>query len=311
MTKPSYPAYPFYEINTGAIDPTSSSASLNSTGSRSYHHSPEVIKAKVTSKPIIAAIDPIATLPALFISHGVPTLATEQSATTNALARLGHNLPKPRAIIIMSAHWLSPKLELSGHPTPATWHDFSGLPAKLYDIHYPASGHPPLAESLAHQLTTLGVSCSVNPLRAMDHGVWTPLLHLYPQADVPVIQLSLPQHYDSHACYQLGALLSALRQEQILLIGSGNITHNLSAMRWDANTSDATAKAFKVWLLAQLRSDIPSALDWQQFAQASEVHPTAEHLLPLFFALGAGQRVSVVHESMAHHSLGMDIYRFD
>lgn len=268
-------------------------------------------KALLSSQSILTDPSPAATLPALFISHGAPTLAIEQSATTNALARLGQNLPKPRAIIIMSAHWLSPKLELSGHPAPVTWHDFSGLAPELYRIRYPAPGHPQLAETLAQQLAARGVTCSVNPLRALDHGVWSPLLHLYPDSDVPVVQLSLPQHYDSHACYQLGALFAPLRHEQVLLIGSGNITHNLTAMRWEAKSIDHTAKAFKTWLLAQLKTDIPSALDWQSFERADEVHPSTEHLMPLFFALGAGQRVSVVHERMAHHSLGMDIYRFD
>lgn len=316
MTKRSYPAYRTnaYPFSDATKAQTTSAVSRGSNIDGSIQPLPHATispQEKLTSQPVIAAVKPIATLPALFISHGVPTLATEQSATTNALARLGHNLPKPRAIIIMSAHWLSPKLELSAHPSPATWHDFSGLPSELYHIRYPAAGHPTLAESLAQQLSNRGIACSVNPIRAMDHGVWTPLLHLYPDADVPVIQLSLPQHYDSHACYQLGAVFAALRQQQILLIGSGNITHNLAAMRWHAQSTDATAKAFKVWLLAQLKADIPSALDWQQFAHAQQVHPTAEHLLPLYFALGAGQRVSVVHESMAHHSLGMDIYRFD
>lgn len=265
----------------------------------------------LTGEPLLVPDLPAATLPALFISHGAPTLAIEQSATTNALARLGQNLPKPRAIVIMSAHWLSSKLELSGHPAPVTWHDFSGFDPKLYRIRYPVAGHPALAESLAQQLGSYGIRCSVNPLRALDHGVWSPLLHLYPNADVPVVQLALPQHYDSHACYQLGAIFAGLRQEQVLLIGSGNITHNLAAMRWNADSVDDTAQAFKVWLLTQLKTHIPTALDWQQFVAANEVHPSSEHLLPLFFALGAGQRVSVVHESMAHHSLGMDIYRFD
>lgn len=265
----------------------------------------------LTAKPILALTDSVATLPALFISHGAPTLAIEQSATTKALARLGQNLPTPKAIIIMSAHWLSPKLELSGHPAPATWHDFSGFDEALYQIRYPALGLPSLAESLAQQLTARGVSCSVNPIRALDHGVWSPLLHLYPDAQVPIIQLSLPQHYDSHACYQLGAMFAHLRREQILIIGSGNITHNLAALRWEADSEDAQARDFKLWLLTQLKTHIPTALDWQQFESARDVHPTPEHLLPLFFALGTGQRVSVVHERMAHHSLGMDIYRFD
>ena len=253
----------------------------------------------------------ISKLPALFISHGAPTLALEQSATTSALARIGQNLPKPRAIVIMSAHWQSAKLEISSNPQPKTWHDFSGFSPELYDIQYPAIGQPALAETLAQQLTARGITCSVNPVRACDHGVWAPLRHLYPEADVPIVQVSLPQHYDSIACYQLGAQLAHLRDEQILVIGSGNITHNLQALRWEADSIDQAAKTFKQWLLQQLKIDIPTALDWQQYPDYKDIHPSDEHLLPLFFALGTGQRVSVIHQSMAHHSLGMDIYRFD
>lgn len=258
-----------------------------------------------------AGLKNAATLPALFISHGAPTLALEHSATTSALSRIGHNLPTPRAIVIMSAHWLSAKLEISSNPKPKTWHDFSGFDAQLYQLQYPASGHTLLAESLAQQLSMRGITCSINPLRASDHGVWAPLRHLYPKADIPIVQVSLPRHYDSIACYQLGAQLAALRDEQILVIGSGSITHNLQALRWDADSVDSIAKDFKRWLLQHLKADIPTALAWQQYPKFRDVHPSDEHLLPLFFALGTGQRISVVHESMAHHSLGMDIYRFD
>lgn len=272
-----------------------------------------------TSQPITAAgvfnaasvTKNASKLPAIFISHGAPTLAIEQSATTSALARIGQNLPKPRAIVIMSAHWQSAKLEISSNPQPKTWHDFSGFTPELYELQYPAVGQPELAEALAHQLTARGITCSVNPVRVLDHGVWAPLRHLYPEADVPIVQVSLPQHYDSIACYQLGAQLAQLRQEKILVIGSGNITHNLQALRWQADSIDQSANAFKLWLLQQLKTDIPSALDWQQYPDYKNIHPSDEHLLPLFFALGAGQRVSVVHQSMAHHSLGMDIFRFD
>lgn len=253
----------------------------------------------------------LAKLPALFISHGAPSLAIEQSATTSALARIGQNLPVPRAIVIMSAHWQSTQLEISSNPQPKTWHDFSGFASELYEIQYPTAGFPTLAESLAQQLSVRGISCSINPMRACDHGVWAPLIHLYPEADIPIVQISLPQHYDSIACYQLGAQLAQLRNEQILVIGSGSITHNLRAMRWQSDSIDHTAKDFKQWLLHQLKTDIPTALDWQQYPNYKNVHPSDEHLLPLFFALGAGQRVSVIHQSMAHHSLGMDIYRFD
>lgn len=278
-----------------------------------YYHPKAIqpISAAVAWADAPAGLKNAARLPALFISHGAPTLAIEQSATTNALARIGQNLPKPRAIIIMSAHWLSAKLEISSNPKPKTWHDFSGFDPQLHELQYPASGHVALAESLAQQLTARGITCSVNPMRVCDHGVWSPLKHLYPEADVPIVQISLPQHYDSVSLYQLGAQLAHLRKQQILVIGSGNITHNLQALRWQADSIDPAAKDFKLWLLQQLKTDIPSALDWQQYPDYKNIHPSDEHLLPLFFALGAGQRVSVIHESMAHHSLGMDIYRFD
>ncbi len=282
----------------------------------SYQHPDDAnatspITAAVAWEDAPAGLTNAASLPALFISHGAPTFAIEQSATTSALARIGQNLPKPRAIVIMSAHWISAKLEISSNPRPKTWHDFSGFDPKLHELQYPVAGHPALAESLAQQLSARDIACSVNPMRVCDHGVWSPLRHLYPAADVPIVQISLPQHYDSVACYQLGAQLARLRNEQILIIGSGNITHNLQALRWQADSIDDDAKDFKLWLLQQLKSDIPSALDWQQYPNYQNIHPSDEHLLPLFFALGAGQRVSVVHESMAHHSLGMDIYRFD
>lgn len=291
------------------VTPNASHANRQRDDHRS-HASPS-ISATAAWADTPAVVSNLAKLPALFISHGAPTLAIEQSATTSALARIGQNLPKPRAIIIMSAHWQSTKLEISSNPQPKTWHDFSGFSPELYELQYPAVGQPALAESLAHQLTARGITCSINPMRACDHGVWAPLRHLYPQADVPIVQISLPQHYDSIACYQLGAQLARLREEQILVIGSGSITHNLQALRWQADSTDQTAKDFKLWLLQHIKADIPTALDWQHYPDYKDIHPSDEHLLPLFFALGAGQRVSVVHQSMAHHSLGMDIYRFD
>ncbi|MFW2177452.1 MULTISPECIES: DODA-type extradiol aromatic ring-opening family dioxygenase [unclassified Moraxella] len=251
------------------------------------------------------------TLPSLFISHGSPIIALENNATTQAMNKIGQNLPKPKLIIMMSAHWQSQHLEINGNPAPATWHDFNGFPSELYQIDYPAKSEPDVAESLAHQLQSLGIQASVNRLRPFDHGVWTPLMHLYPQADVPIVQISLPYHFDSYACYQLGAVFSSLRQEQVLIIGSGSVTHNLRQVRFDSCEVEDETSEFKHWLINQLKHDKPKALDWASHPLAKHNHPTPEHLLPLFFAMGAGDMMSVVHESFAHYSLGMDIYRFD
>lgn len=251
------------------------------------------------------------TLPSLFISHGSPMIALENNATTQALNKIGKNLPIPRLIVLMSAHWQSQSLEINGNEIPKTWHDFNGFPTPLYKINYPAKGSPIVAESLAQQLQDKGLSVMVNRLRPFDHGVWSPLIHLYPQADVPIVQISLPYHFDSYACYQLGALLTPLRHEQVLIVGSGSITHNLYEVQFNSDKIEPQAHAFKLWLMQQLRGDIPKALDWQSHEFAKHSHPTPEHLLPLFFAAGAGQMMTSIHESTAHHSLGMDIYRFD
>lgn len=255
---------------------------------------------------------PLATLPALFVSHGAPSLAIERNATTQALAKIGQNLPTPRLIIMLSAHWQSSQLELNANPLPPTWHDFSGFGQALAAIDYPAHGCPEAAHALAEQLQARQVAVSLNRLRAYDHGVWSPLVHLYPQADVPIVTLALPRHFDSYACYQLGALFAPLRAEQVLLIGSGSVTHNLRQVRFGNTVKiDPNAWAFRQWLVEQLRHDMPRALDWQAHPLAAYNHPSPEHLLPLFFAAGAGQRVSVVHERFDHYSLAMDIYRFD
>ena len=253
----------------------------------------------------------LSTLPSLFISHGAPTIAIDNNRTTQALNKIGQNLPKPRLIVIMSAHWQSQHLEINANPAPATWHDFNGFPRELYQIDYPAKSEPDVAESLAHQLQHLGIQASVNRLRPFDHGVWTPLMHLYPQADVPIVQISLPYHFDSYACYQLGAMFASLRAEQVLIIGSGSVTHNLQRVKFGSEAVDSPAREFKYWLINQLKTDMPKALDWTSHPLARHNHPTSEHLLPLFFAAGAGTTMSVVHESFAHYSLGMDIYRFD
>lgn len=254
---------------------------------------------------------PVQTLPSLFISHGAPTIALEHNTMTQALVKIGNNLPTPKLIILMSAHWQSQQLEINANPAPATWHDFSGFPRALYEIDYPATGDTKAAELLAQQLLEFGVQASLNRLRPFDHGVWTPLLHMYPNADIPIVQLSLPVSFDSYACYQLGALFAPLRHEQVLIIGSGSVTHNLRTVRFNSQDIEPQISAFKHWLINQLRTDMPQALDWQQHEFAMHSHPTPEHLLPLYFAAGAGNQMNVVHESFAHYSLGMDIYRFD
>ena len=258
---------------------------------------------------------PLATLPALFISHGSPMLALDAGAVGAALHRVASNLPKPQAIVVMSAHWQSQHLEVSTGHLPETWHDFRGFPKELYQIRYPAAGAPEIADQIIEQLNHAQLDARPNAIRPRDHGVWMPLLHMYPDADVPVIQISIPLHYSESQLAYIGQILSALRQDQILLIGSGSITHNLAELSWqDPNAATPSwASAFRNWIVHQLSNDDREAVfAWKTNApHALKNHPTDEHLSPLFFAMGAGERFSVIHSSFAHGSLGMDLYRFD
>ena len=251
------------------------------------------------------------TLPSLFISHGAPTIAIEDTPFTQALHQLGAALPKPRLIIIMSAHWESGEWLINANPAPSTLHDFGGFPKALFEIQYPAAGHPAAAQSIAKQLAQMQVAVKVVDNQPFDHGVWTPLLHMYPNADVPIVQVSLPHGFSPSQLYQLGQLFAPLRQQGVLIVASGSITHNLYNVRFNSQQIEPQAKTFKYWIIDQLKANDKTMFDWQAHSLARHNHPTPEHLLPVFFARGAGDVMSVVHESFAHYNLGMDIYRFD
>lgn len=254
-------------------------------------------------------------LPSLFISHGSPMLALEPGASGPALARLAAALPRPRAIVVVSAHWESDELLLSGAAHPETWHDFGGFPAPLYQVQYPAPGAPQLAAEIAEHLRLAGFHARLDSQRPFDHGTWVPLSLMYPDADIPVVQLSLPSRQGPALQTQLGHALIGLREQGVLLIGSGSITHNLGELDWRAGPDAVTpwAQAFRDWIVEKLEQEDEQALhDYRLRApQAVRNHPSEEHLLPLFFARGAGGRFSVEHSGFTYGALGMDIYRFE
>lgn len=253
------------------------------------------------------------TLPGLFISHGSPMLALNPEQVGPALQRLSHNLPKPQAIVVMSAHWESQALEVSTSTRPQTWHDFRGFPSVLYEIRYPAAGKPQFAEQLLHLFAEAGVTAHANSTRPRDHGVWMPLLHMYPEADIPVVEISLPMNMTADEIYNIGQILAPLREQQILLIGSGSITHNLAELSWHRNTDvPKWARTFRNTVVQKLsHQDYDAILDWSSLPYIQRNHPTLEHFAPLFFAMGTGTRFNIVHSSFTMGSLGMDIYRFD
>ena len=257
-------------------------------------------------------------LPALFLSHGSPMLALEDSAAGRFLDGLGTRLPRPKAIVVASAHFMTDRPMLGGHPQPHTVHDFGGFPAPLYEIQYPAPGEPGLAEDIATRLALAGLPGKVRPGHGLDHGVWVPLRRMYPDADVPVVPLSVLPHADAARHLAIGRALAPLRDEGVLVIGSGGFVHNLGDLDWEHK--DATlapwAREFSDWMHAALAAgDWPALLDWQQRApHARHAHPTTEHLMPLFVALGAAggtPEVRTLHRSHEYGSLALDAFAFE
>lgn len=253
--------------------------------------------------------------PSLYISHGSPMLALEPGASGPALARLAAEMPKPEAIVIVSAHWESNDLLVSGNPRPETWHDFGGFPKALFEVQYPAPGNPQLAGEVVELLQADNLPARIDTKRPFDHGVWVPLSLMYPQADIPVVQVSLPTRGGPALQTRIGHALASLREHGVLLIGSGSITHNLRELDWHAGPESVEpwARTFRDWMIEKLAANDEAALhDYRQQApNAVRNHPSDEHLLPLYFARGAGGEFSVAHQGFTMGALGMDIYRFD
>ena len=255
-------------------------------------------------------------MPSLFISHGSPMLALEDAPTSTFLRSLTLALPKPTAILVASAHWETAEPNITGAIHPQTIHDFQGFPKALYALRYAASGSPALAERVQSLLADAGMKANIDPVRGLDHGAWNPLLLMYPKADIPVIELSVQPQQDARWHYRIGQALAALRNENILIIGSGNLTHNLrEAFRSSHTTTPSWVTSFSEWVAGRVaEAEVESLLKWQELAPyAQENHPTAEHFLPFFVALGAGGiplLTNRLHEDTALGVLAMDAYAF-
>jgi 4,5-DOPA dioxygenase extradiol len=257
-------------------------------------------------------------LPTLFISHGSPMLAVEPGLYGAAWQDMAAALPRPDAILVVSAHWTTPAPVLSHTATPATIHDFGGFPPDLYRLRYPAPGAPALAEQAAALLRTSGIAVDLAPERGLDHGAWVPLRHMYPDAGIPVTQLSVQLARDAAWHMRLGAALRPLRSQNVLVLASGSLTHNLRDFDFDefgADRAEAYVREFQAWMHDALQRNDTAALEgWQRVApHAPRAHPTPEHLLPLFVAYGAAGTAPAVERPLARYSggaLAMDCYVF-
>lgn len=256
-------------------------------------------------------------MPALFISHGAPTFAIEPGRAGPLLNQLGQELPKPRAVVVLSPHWMTRGVKVGFAAQPETVHDFGGFPAALYQIQYPAPGSPDVAARALALLNEGGWNASPDAARGLDHGAWVPVRHLYPDADVPVLQVSMPHDLDAAGAVRLGRTLAPLADEGVLLLGSGSITHNLYEFGSHLSQADAAyAGEFVQWARdAVNRGDENALVNYIDVApHARRAHPSPDHYLPLPFAFGAagGQHpaVRVVDGGMTYGVIGMEGYVF-
>lgn len=226
--------------------------------------------------------------PTLFVSHGAPDFALERSSATAALARIFTAFPRPRALLLISPHWQTRGLALTAASTPATVHDFGGFDPRLRALRYPAPGDPALAAEIAALLTQSGLPTELDAVRGLDHGAWVPLLHLRPQADLPVLQLSLPAVAEAALALRIGGALAPLRSRGIWVIGSGCLTHSFADLgAFDAPPPDY-ALEFASAVEARLRERGAVGLrEWQSLPGARRAHPSSEHFLPLLIAAAA------------------------
>ncbi|MDR3099032.1 MAG: dioxygenase [Paraburkholderia sp.] len=228
--------------------------------------------------------------PTLFLSHGAPTLPIDPSLPSGGFTTLAQHLPRPKSVLMLSAHWNTLKPTVSTAELPETIHDFYGFPRALYEIRYPAPGAPETAQRAAALLRAQGVPVD-EEAHGLDHGAWVPMLLMFPDADVPVAQLSIQPHADAAHHFALGRALRELRDEGVMVIGSGQITHNLRTADFSARPEDADPRVaeFTDWFEARLAArDIDALLDYRRQApHAVHMHPTDEPLLPVFAALGA------------------------
>jgi 4,5-DOPA dioxygenase extradiol len=256
------------------------------------------------------------TFPAIFISHGGPDLPLSDSPARNFLSHLGQELGTPKGILVISAHWCTeePVVSLAVHPQ--TIHDFSGFPAVLYELQYPAPGAVELGDRTAALLRAAGIVCHTHPSRGLDHGAWNPLLLMYPEANIPVTQLSVQPHQDPAYHRAIGQAIRALREEGYLVLASGAATHNLRDFgKYDFDSAPVDyAKEFQDWLTRVLvTGETTELLNYSQVAPYSpKNHPTPEHFLPLFVALGAGNdgEIKQIHSSYTYGVLSMAAYSF-
>lgn len=257
-------------------------------------------------------------MPVLFLSHGAPTLALDPGETGATWRQIAATIPRPSSILVISAHWETRIPTVSSVLHPQTLHDFGGFSETLYQLRYAAPGAPLMAEAVVQALQQAGIAVAMDNNRGLDHGAWIPLHLMYPEADIPVTQLSVQSEKNPDWHLALGQALRPLREQGVLIIGSGSLTHNLRAIFSHSQGEPVPhwVTTFCNWISAKIAAgDLTALGDYRRLApHAVQNHPTDEHLLPLFVALGAADDIAGaqhLNPVMTYGLLAMDAWLFD
>ena len=254
----------------------------------------------------------------LFVPHGAPTFALDPGAAGAAMVRVAQTFSTPRAIVVVSPHWDTARPTVGTATRLETIHDFSGFDSRLFDIRYPATGCPEAAMLVVAALQAQGFAVATDAARGLDHGSWVPLRQMFPEADIPVIPLSVQSHAGPAHAYRVGQALASLADRDFLIVASGNITHNLQdygAARRAGGVTPAYVQNFSDWVHARMQAkDLEALLNYRQASiDGVRAHPSEEHLLPLFTALGvarADAQPDAFFRGISDHVIAMDGYYF-
>lgn len=255
-------------------------------------------------------------MPAIFIGHGSPLNALSKNDFTKSLEEMGQSIPRPRAILAISAHWLTTETKITSHASPKTIHDFFGFPEELYQLYYPAPGLPELALKIAENLALNNILIRLTKDWGLDHGTWIPLKHMYPEANIPILQLSINIDQSPEFHFKMGEALKFLREQGVLIVGSGNIVHNLEKMDW---TEEALphpwANEFENWVVEHLNKKhfSPLVFEMKKHPAAPLSVPTLDHYLPLLYILGASSKEDILklnYRKVEHSAISMLTFTF-
>ncbi|WP_219835047.1 class III extradiol ring-cleavage dioxygenase [Paenibacillus sp. R14(2021)] len=254
-------------------------------------------------------------MPAYFFAHGAPSIAIEDNAYTDFLRSFASHTPKPKAIVLFSAHWEEQVQTISAVDAHSMIYDFSGFPEALYRITYPAHGDRKLSEEIGSLFAAHGIPSQLDESRGLDHGSWAILSLLSPEADIPVIALSVNRHLSNEQQFNIGKALAKLREQDVLIIGSGVTVHNLRRVNWGATDAEPWAVAFDDWLQEKLEAwDTEALFNYRQLAPyAVDAVPTNEHFVPLLIAMGAGSQnrtARELHRSYQYGTLTLNCWQF-